>query len=178
MVLHLVGDCGPENTKVRDFQLYLRRDIRGGVGYISGASTANQRIESWWGQLRNGCIDFWIKILNDLHERGLHSHSAMDKAITQYCFARLIQEDIDRLTWNSHFIRLSRNAAVPHGRPDILYSLTDATNYGHQIHQADIQHLSVDATFRSDMPCDEEIQTSTCDCTSVHQYIRMTSVFL
>ncbi|GLD68964.1 uncharacterized protein AKAME5_002027700, partial [Lates japonicus] len=44
-------DAGTENVVVRDIQTYLRRsdvDSRAGEqSYITGASTTNQRIESW-----------------------------------------------------------------------------------------------------------------------------------
>ncbi|KAL1276985.1 hypothetical protein QQF64_023658, partial [Cirrhinus molitorella] len=46
-------DMGTENVVVRDIQRYLRRkddDERAAEhSYITGTSTANQRIESWWG---------------------------------------------------------------------------------------------------------------------------------
>ncbi|KAK0134211.1 hypothetical protein N1851_030223 [Merluccius polli] len=49
-------DLGTENVVVRDIQTYLRHsdaDSRSGEqSYIAGASTTNQRIESWWGMLR------------------------------------------------------------------------------------------------------------------------------
>jgi len=47
------ADFGTENVRIREFQVFLRRnavDERSGANsYIDGASTSNQRIESWWG---------------------------------------------------------------------------------------------------------------------------------
>ncbi|KAH3692664.1 hypothetical protein DPMN_193818 [Dreissena polymorpha] len=44
------GDYGTENGHVRNFQTFFRRDSPDhDRSYIDRASTANQRIESWWG---------------------------------------------------------------------------------------------------------------------------------
>ena len=33
---------------------------------ISGQSTSNQRIESWWAQYRNANCEFWITLFHEL----------------------------------------------------------------------------------------------------------------
>ncbi|KAG1931015.1 hypothetical protein F2P79_021986 [Pimephales promelas] len=59
-----LGGCprihmGTENSTIRDMQRYLRRSdddpLAGERSFIYGKSTANQRIESWWGILRKEC---------------------------------------------------------------------------------------------------------------------------
>ena len=88
------GDRGTENVKVRDFQRFLRRNIHDGSAidsYIEGASTANQRIESWWGFLRKESIEFYISLFVDLKDRGLFDGGYLDKSLIQYCFIGIIQ---------------------------------------------------------------------------------------
>ncbi|KAG1933702.1 putative phospholipid-transporting ATPase IF [Pimephales promelas] len=86
---------GTENALVRDIQQYLRRndedDRAGERSYITGASTANQRIESWWGQMRKEGIEHWIQQLGQLKDEGLFSGDFLDKALVQFCFMAIIQ---------------------------------------------------------------------------------------
>lgn len=88
-------DMGTENALVRDIQQYLRRndedDRAGERSYITGASTANQRIESWWGQMRKEGIEHWIQQLGQLKDEGLFSGDFLDKALVQFCFMAIIQ---------------------------------------------------------------------------------------
>ena len=88
------GDRGTENVKVRDFQRFLRRNIQDGSAidsYIEGASTANQRIESWWGFLRKESMEFYISLFVDLKDRGLFDGAYLDKSLIQFCFMSIIQ---------------------------------------------------------------------------------------
>lgn len=88
------GDRGTENGKVRDFQRFLCRNIHDGSGidsYIEGASTANQRIESWWGFLRRESMEFYISLFTDLKDRGLFSGTYLDRNLIQFCFMAIIQ---------------------------------------------------------------------------------------
>ena len=51
------ADPGTENGHVRDMHLFLRRNhqdhFAGEGSFLYGGSTANQRIESWWGDLHS-----------------------------------------------------------------------------------------------------------------------------
>lgn len=88
------GDCGTENGHVRDFQRLLRRNILQDSNidsYIEGASTANQRIESWWGFLRKECMEFFISLFTDLKDRGLFDGGFLDKNLIRFCFLGIIQ---------------------------------------------------------------------------------------
>lgn len=88
-------DFGTENVTVRDIQKFFRRDGEddraGDRSYISGASTANQRIESWWGQLRRHGAGYWIAFFGELKDEGLFGGDFLDKALVQLCFTNVIQ---------------------------------------------------------------------------------------
>jgi len=60
------GDRGTENSSVCSFQRGLRQyhqyAFAGERSFLYGRSTANQRIESWWGFLRKECAEFWISL--------------------------------------------------------------------------------------------------------------------
>jgi hypothetical protein len=88
------GDFGTENTLVRDFQTFLRRnctDNAAGRCYLDGASTCNQRIESWWAFLRKECSQFWIDLLRSLVDSGHFQGSSLDKSIMQFCCTSPLQ---------------------------------------------------------------------------------------
>ena len=89
------GDYGTENVKVREIQQYLRRnatdDRRGNASYIDGASTANQRIESWWGILRKESADYWMCLFRSVRDEGLFDGGFIDKSLLQFCFLGKIQ---------------------------------------------------------------------------------------
>ncbi|RXM31045.1 hypothetical protein EOD39_17359 [Acipenser ruthenus] len=88
------GDPGTENGHVRDFQRFLRRNVHDGMlieSYVEGASTANQRIESWWGFLRKECMEFWISLFGDLKDNGIYDGGFLDKSLLQFCFMGIIQ---------------------------------------------------------------------------------------
>ncbi|XP_029975096.1 uncharacterized protein LOC115408457 [Salarias fasciatus] len=159
------GDLGTENVKVRDFQRFLRRNIQDGSSidsYIEGASTANQRIESWWGSLRKESMDFYITLFVDLKDRGLFDGEYLDKSLIQFCFMGIIQDELDETirVWDSHVIRPSRNDRVPSGRPRVmymfpeLYSTEDCISL---VDSADVQLCRSESTFRPSVPCDADI---------------------
>ena len=88
----LRGDYGTENVRVRDFQRYLRRDDETNPrSYIEGTSTANQRIECWWGYLRREHMNYWIQTFSHLQDIGEFSGDFVDKNILRFCFSSLIQ---------------------------------------------------------------------------------------
>ena len=88
-------DFGTENVVVRDIQTYLRLsdvDNRSGEkSYIAGASTSNQRIESWWGILRKEGMQNWIKLLGEMKDEGLFLGDFLDKSLMQLSFRNIIQ---------------------------------------------------------------------------------------
>ncbi|KAL3976399.1 hypothetical protein ACER0C_022285 [Sarotherodon galilaeus] len=120
-------DMGTENVLVRDLQRYLRRndgdDRAGDRSYITGASTAHQRIESWWGVMRKEGVEPWITLLGELKDEGFFFGDFIDKARSQFCFMPIIQEVLNdiRSVWNAHRIRPSKNNNVPCGIPDVMH---------------------------------------------------------
>ncbi|XP_049322555.1 uncharacterized protein LOC125806138 [Astyanax mexicanus] len=121
------ADMGTENVTIKDIQMYLRRnnedDRAGNASYITGTSTANQRIESWWGQMRKAGVEHWIQLFGELKDEGLFSGDFLDKALVQFCFMAIIQEELDQISdvWNAHRIRPSRNTNVPSGIPNVMH---------------------------------------------------------
>ena len=70
------GDGGTENVYVAAVQRFFRRDgddsWAGDKSFLYGKSVANQRIEAWWGILRRGCSDWWIRFFKDMRDSGLY----------------------------------------------------------------------------------------------------------
>ncbi len=74
------GDYGTENGHVCVFQNFLRRHTVGDQRtYIDGASTSNQRIESWWGYLRREHLNFWIEMFKHFQDIGDFSGDSWTK---------------------------------------------------------------------------------------------------
>uniref|UniRef100_A0A8C4HR76 Integrase core domain-containing protein n=1 Tax=Dicentrarchus labrax TaxID=13489 RepID=A0A8C4HR76_DICLA len=123
------GDLGTENGYVRGFQRFLVSTHQEDTldSYLEGASTANQRIEYWWGFLRRQCMEFWISLFADLRDNGLFDGGFLDKNLLQFCCMGLIQDELDDTSqvWDAHTIRPSRNVSVPTGRPNVLYVLPE-----------------------------------------------------
>ena len=69
------ADRGTENGNIAVTQQFFRQLARDNFGveksFMYGRSTANQRIEAWWGILRKQCSDWWIKYFKDLRDAGL-----------------------------------------------------------------------------------------------------------
>jgi hypothetical protein len=86
-------DPGTENACIRDLQKFLLRncDPEGNYVYLCGSSTANQRIEAFWGQLRKECIEYWLAGLHKLQYSGDYSGDFLDNNIMQMCFTGILQ---------------------------------------------------------------------------------------
>ncbi|XP_062865268.1 uncharacterized protein LOC134327123 [Trichomycterus rosablanca] len=159
------GDCGTENVHIRDFQRFLRcnRDDGNTIdSYLNGASTANQRIESWWGILRRESMEFFISLFTDLKDNGMFDGCFLDKSVLQFCFMGIIQDELDETmkVWNSHVIRPSKNDNVPSGRPNVMYlmpELYSTENCLSPADEADLQLCKSACTFRSTVPCDPDV---------------------
>lgn len=156
------ADFGTENVLLRDFQQFLRRADNTSLSYVEGASTLNQRIESWWGHLRRQCIQHWQDLFKDLHHSGDYSGDFLDKNIVRFTFTATLQNELDDVTrmWNRHIIRPVRNSAVPSGRPLMMYTvpaLWGATDKLSTYSEDDIDVCNSMATFRGSKPCDEDV---------------------
>lgn len=95
----LRGDAGTENVNVKVIQEYLRRNSSDSVAhrcYMEGASTGNQRIESWWGFMRKHCIQYWMDLFQSMRDCGEFQGEFLDKELIRFCFLHLIQASILR----------------------------------------------------------------------------------
>ncbi|XP_052257820.1 uncharacterized protein LOC127862645 isoform X2 [Dreissena polymorpha] len=72
-------DPGTENVIISRIQKELSPNEK---AYVCGSSTSNQRIERWWGYLRQSRADFWID-----HFKSLEALDVLDKsnAIHRFC---------------------------------------------------------------------------------------------
>ena len=132
------ADRGTENVHVRTIQVHFRSlhddPLSGENSFQYGKSTGNQRIESFWGQLRKQCIQFWMNKFKDLVSSGALDMSSKVEAMTlRFCFLHLIRRDIKRMAseWNCHNIQRRRGQDFQGGKPDLLYF---SPNYYHAAH--------------------------------------------
>ena len=145
------ADRGTENVNVAAMQRFFRQvpvdgsdEFSEEKSFLYGRSTANQRIEAWWGLLRKSCTDWWIRYFKDLRDAGVFDDSNdFQMECLKFCYMNVIQRELNGVVrhWNLHRIRLSTNAESPPGRPDILYfnpETTNTLNYVVQVEQEDI----------------------------------------
>ncbi|KAH0557502.1 hypothetical protein KQX54_007145 [Cotesia glomerata] len=119
------SDKGSENGIIGEFQICLRKRHRdklaGDNSFIQDKSVKNQRIESYWGRMRQHTVDFYRQFFKCMQEKGLFDGSNLHIKCLQFCFGPLIKHDLDnnRKLWNQHRIR--RQAVRNHlaGRPNI-----------------------------------------------------------
>lgn len=66
------ADGGTENVNVAALQCFFRDTgndaMAGEKSFLYGKSVTNQRIEAWWGILRRGCADWWIRFFKDMRD--------------------------------------------------------------------------------------------------------------
>ncbi|KAH3706665.1 hypothetical protein DPMN_066053 [Dreissena polymorpha] len=82
------------------------------IELIDGASTANQRFESWWGYLRRHRMQYWIEQLRDLQDIGSFSGDFLDRSLVQFCFLALIQVKIQYNTYSLGKRKLSGSSEL------------------------------------------------------------------
>ena len=99
---------GTENATIRECHRYLLRDLDpdgGFVVYMSGCSTASQRTESFWGQLRKECVEYWLTAFHELQNCGCCDGDYIDRSIAQCCFMGVLQ--VRTLEWIFGILSLS-----------------------------------------------------------------------
>ncbi|XP_068697380.1 uncharacterized protein [Montipora foliosa] len=128
------ADCGTENTYVAALQRFFRRDgndtMAADKSFLYGKSVSNQRIEAWWGILRRGCADWWIRFFKDMRDCGLYcDDDVVQEECLKFCFLPVIRNELHKVAvlWNLHKIRPSTNAESPGGRPDMLFFFPECT---------------------------------------------------
>ena len=91
----LRADRGTENGCVEEMQMFFRRNhpdsFAGEKSFLYGRSTANQRIEAWWGTLRKQSAQFWMNLFKTFQDDGHFTGDFLDKNLIQFCFLNLVQ---------------------------------------------------------------------------------------
>lgn len=115
-------------------QICLRKDhgdkLSGDNSYIKGRSVRNQRIESYWGQLRKHTADFYIQLFKSMQQKNIFDGSSLHIKCLQYCFGPMIKADLKSAMelWNNHKIRKQAARNNVAGKPYILYHLAEKQN--------------------------------------------------
>ena len=122
------ADRGSENVVIGGIQRFLRHDHTdsqsGEQSFRFGPSTSNQRIESWWSQLRRSKSNWWMNFFKDMRDNSIFDSGVRyHRECIRFCFIGLLQNDLDemKILWNNHRIRYTRNAECPAGRPNVIY---------------------------------------------------------
>lgn len=115
-------DRGSENVILGGIQTFLRGDE---TSFRYGPSTQNQRIECWWSTFRRNRCNWWINFFKDLccESEQLDISISFHVEFLRFCFIPLLQTELDetKRLWNNHYIRKTKNAETPPGRPNVLY---------------------------------------------------------
>ena len=158
------ADRGTENVNVAAIQRFFRSssndDFSGDKSFMYGKSTSNQRIEAWWGRLRQGCADWWIEFFKDMRDSGSYTDdNVIQRECLKFCFMDLIQRELHQvaLEWNVHRIRLSSNLESPCGKPDINYFIPESV--GAQDYNTSVD--TIDIAIAEDM-CAKRPQVKGC----------------
>ncbi|CAG5090616.1 Protein of unknown function [Cotesia congregata] len=138
----------------QSLRFYHDDSLSGWKSFIKGKSTSNQRIESYWSQLRRHGLDFWINLFKDLRERDFYNDSSMIHVeCLRFCFGHLIRAELEtiRHEWNRHRIRKQKNRHIAPGKPNCLYYLPEvigAKNYMKPVNEHAIDILKQDYTLK------------------------------
>ncbi|KAL4956709.1 hypothetical protein BDW69DRAFT_70105, partial [Aspergillus filifer] len=129
------SDRGGETVLLAEAQHKLQQSYHPEISiqdcYLYGTSTANQRIEAWWGQLTRGLLFRYRAYFQALVEDGHFFKDSLADQIALYAiYMPIISIQITSFvrTWNNHSIRRQRNR--PHlvtGKPFINYYCPEAS---------------------------------------------------
>ncbi|KAI4211630.1 MAG: hypothetical protein LQ351_005533, partial [Letrouitia transgressa] len=148
------SDRGGETTLLASAHHQLQQkyqpEIQFGDCYLYGTSTANQRIEAWWGQMTHSQLFKWRDFFSLLLPEGFFSKDRIPDQIALYAvYLPLIRTEIQEFVqlWNMHRIRKQ-----PHrpnhiaGKPYMLYfhPAEPTPNYGLGIDQDLLRTLGQD----------------------------------
>ncbi|XP_044003479.1 uncharacterized protein LOC122849012 isoform X2 [Aphidius gifuensis] len=145
------SDRGTENGTIQSLQQCLRfyhdDQLAGLNSFIQGKSTANQRIESFWSQLRRAGIDHYISLFKDMRDSFVFDNSnPIHIECIRYCFGPLILYELQQILeeWNKHSIRKQKNREGPVGKPNHLFECAPALgsrNFKKEISLRDVDIL-------------------------------------
>ncbi|KAK0134343.1 hypothetical protein N1851_005019 [Merluccius polli] len=162
----LRADRGTENGHVEGMHNFLRREhgdaFAGEKSFLYGRSTANQRIESWWGILRKQSVQFWMNLFKSVQDAGHFSGDSLDKSLMQFCFLELVQKELDEVvrTWNSHRIRPVPSRGDSGGRPVLLYTAPQIFGGEDRLKLFDQEEIDLckeECRPKGQLPCDEDV---------------------
>uniref|UniRef100_A0ABD2WMH5 Integrase core domain-containing protein n=1 Tax=Trichogramma kaykai TaxID=54128 RepID=A0ABD2WMH5_9HYME len=126
------SDKGTENSIIELIQMALRfhdTDNRAGYNsFLKGKSTANERIEKYWKQLRNHTTEFYMRFFKTMQQSGeFDASNNVHVECLRFCFGPLIQKDLTRSLreWNEHRVRQQNHPKSPCGIPNIIYHWPD-----------------------------------------------------
>lgn len=88
------ADMGTENGTMEDLQRFLRlehNDCYATNCFIYGASTHNQRIESWWAFLRKNHCQFWMNSFQKLKDCSEFIGDFLDKQLILFTCLNIIE---------------------------------------------------------------------------------------
>ncbi|XP_015122918.1 uncharacterized protein LOC107045241 [Diachasma alloeum] len=129
------SDLGTENVLIERLQQGLRfyhdDQLSGTKSFIKGKSTSNQRIESYWSQLRRQGADYWISFFKDMRDQNTFNDSdPIQVQCLRYCFGHLIKKDlrIIQQEWNRHRIRKQKSRDLAPGKPNSMFYLPERYN--------------------------------------------------
>ena len=153
------GDRGTENGNLAAIQRFFRRsmndDFSGDKSFMFGKSTSNQRIEAWWGRLRQGCADWWIEFFKDLRDSGLYcDDNIIHCECLKFCFMDVIQSELHRAAkeWNIHRIRPSSNVESPAGKPDVMYFIPESVDAQDYVTPVDVDEIEIAEDMCAERP--------------------------
>jgi len=115
-----ISDYGTETVVVAG----IMETIVGSDSHTYTSSQRNQRIESWWSQLRKGSTTYMMNLFALLESEGLVNYGdPYHKDLIRYSFMPSIQTELEtfRRMWNLHNIRSQRYNDVPSGVPSDLH---------------------------------------------------------
>lgn len=142
------ADRGTENVNISFLQPFFRQtqqdSMAGLKSFMYGKSTTNQRIERWWGYLKQQCISWWINKLKDLRDLGRFDGSnPVHVECLRFCVSGVLQAELDRIAihWNLHQVRQQKNTLAFTGKPDVLFNVPElfgSRNYGVPVNMEDV----------------------------------------
>jgi hypothetical protein len=96
----LRADRGTENSLLSGIQPTLRDkhndSFSGSKSFMYGRSTANQRIEAFWGQLRKRFAKYYINYFKDMIDEGIFENTNyLHIDCLRFCFMEIIQRKLD-----------------------------------------------------------------------------------
>lgn len=128
-------DAGTENPVVETMHWALRYgqgdELAGQNSFLVGKSVHNQRIESFWAQLRGLVTGFYIQFFKVMEAKDLlDTHDKVQVELLRFCFGPLIQHDLRKAkkVWNLHRIRKQPSRDIRGGKPNVLYYLPENFN--------------------------------------------------